>query len=141
MKKRVTFIFNNINYYLNILPRISRIFILTNHTCFQHETSISFSLDLRIQFDQFPPLFQHPIIILFFRETVTNNRKDRIESEIKGRRRDTQTREVTSLVRWGSTLAKLQAALQMHVQFLNGFSISFVLFSLNFCGLRFLEKN
>lgn len=139
MKKRVTFIFNNINYYLNILPRISRIFILTNHTCFQHETSISrLTNTIRPISSIISTSHNYPF---FFRETVTNNRKDRIESEIKGRRRDTQTREVTSLVRWGSTLAKFQAALQMHVQFLNGFSISFALFSLNFCGLRFLEKN
>lgn len=36
----------------------------------------------------------HNYLSFFFRETVTNSRKDRIENEIKGRR-DTQVGEVT----------------------------------------------
>lgn len=91
-KKRITFIFNSINYYLNILPRILRISILTNHTWNINFFWSRLVNTIRPISSIISTSHNYPF---FFRETVTNNRKDRIESEIKGRRRDTQAGEVT----------------------------------------------
>ena len=102
------------------------------------ETSISLGYSSAIPPDQFPSLSRHPSdnyrFFLLARQIRRVGDRNRKLNKSRGRERDRigerereRERERQHSVRWGSTLAKLQAALQMHVQPLYGFSISFTL--------------
>lgn len=97
------------------------------------ETSISLGYSSAIPPDQFPSLSRHPSdnyrFFLLARQIRRVGERNRKLNKSRGRERDRiGERERQHSVRRGcSTLAKLQAALQMHVQPLYGFSISFTL--------------